>query len=156
MKRERQYDFRKKLLKIHDEKICDTNRRAKDDEIILMDDLTIEMMENPHDVVKTATLDFADYLTVSMGLKNISVREGYFCEKNVVKIYMAADVDVDLGDVNGYKGFWIKIDECVEIYAHDERGAAQALYYLEDLMSFRKAPFLEKRDIRKKAVFKTH
>lgn len=153
MKKEEAYAFREKLLKIHEENIRDINKKHTENELVLSDGVTIEMMTNPHDVIKTAVLDFVDYLAVSMNLKNISIREGYACDKNTIKIYMADDVSVNLGDVAGYKGFWIKVEECVEIYAYDERGAAQALYYLEELMSFRKAPFIEKTEIRKKAMF---
>lgn len=153
MKKENAYAFREKLLKIHEENIGDISKRPRENELILSDGVVIEMMENPSEVIKTAALDFADYLTVSMGLLNVSVKEGFSAEENTVKIYMAQDECVKLGVADGYQGFLIEAEDCVKIYAHDERGAAQALFYLEDLMSFRKAPFIEKKEIRKKAMF---
>ncbi|MBQ5746358.1 MAG: hypothetical protein IIV81_00325, partial [Clostridia bacterium] len=53
----------------------------------------------------------------------------------------------------GYMGYKLSFDEGIVIDAFDERGIAQAFYYLEDLMSVRLAPFIKKEVVENKAMY---
>ena len=73
------------------------------------------------------------------------------CEINVA---LAENEGIDLKEAKGYKGFMIETNaKCINIYANDERGIGQALFYLEFLMECEKAPVCEFGIIRKKPVF---
>jgi len=111
-------------------------------------------------VIKTAALDFSDYLKVSMGITTEVIRYEVVDEKSniqkvaAVTVELAAEAGVDLGEFKSYKGFLIKTtEEGIHIWVHDDRGAAQALYYLEDLMTYAGAPMLKYGEIKKKAMY---
>lgn len=153
MQIEKNYDFRKKLLTIHEENIRDDSKRPSEDVFVFEYGTYIEIEPNADLVVRTAAEDFADYLKVSMGIE-VSVRT--FCadaEKgSAIRLMIAGDYDFDLEEADGYKGFCIAVDEKIQIYGKDSRGIAAALYYLEDLMTLEKAPFVKKGHIRKKPM----
>lgn len=59
-----------------------------------------------------------------------------------------------LGDMASYKGFVYTVDEDgIDVLAYDERGAAQALYYLEDMMYFECAPCVKCGKVEKKPMY---
>jgi len=131
LKNENRYDFRKRMIKGHTENLRDFSLVAKEDEYeikngysFIGDDISI--------VVKNAVDDFRSFMKNSM-----SVEEG----DNGNIVLKLAD---DLGEYNVYKGYRIEVSDKIEISAHDERGLAQALYNLEDVISLKKAPYLKK------------
>jgi len=150
VKIEQKYDFRKKLLEVHEKNLRDASLVPFENEFVIKDNSRIYFEEDDI-VVKTAAEDFADYLKTSM---NIDAGVTDNKDNATVKIFRAAQYDVDLKDANGYKGFMIECtDRGIDIYSFDSRGAAQALYYLEDVMTFRKAPFIIKETIRRRPLF---
>ena len=50
-------------------------------------------------------------------------------------------------------GYKLSFEDGIVIDAFDERGIAQAFYYLEDLMSVRCAPFIKKETVENKAMY---
>ena len=146
METEKNYTFQKKLLKPHPVNIYDTRKQPAENHLVLKNGLTIELSEDCHTVASIAAQDFADYLRDAMNLSDITLKRGLTGTKNnTIKIHPVSDANASLlGEANQYKGYCIIIDTSVEIYAHDERGTAQALYHLEDMMSIEHAPFLTK------------
>lgn len=153
MIKENAYDFRKRMLKVHKENLRSCITKPANEYLELSNGLTLHIKKEAGQVIKTAALDFIDFLDVSM---NISARLSYADEtpaKADIFIALADEAGVDLGKAKGYKGFLIKTSDIIEIYAHDERGVAQALYLLEDLMTFIKGPFVKKGEMLHKAMF---
>ncbi len=147
---ENKYDFRKRLLTVHEANVRNFNRAKKGNEYELKDNINISIPDTAEEVLKTAAADFSDYLKVSM-----NINAGITINKPAeINIDLAANKGVDMGEYASYKGFIITTKESgIDIIAYDERGAAQALYYIEDLMTFKKAPVMEFGEIKKKPVF---
>lgn len=147
---EKMYDFKTELLKIHEDNIRDVTREELPEEYMLKDGAVIHIEKDAHEVIKTAALDFADFLKISMGIASEVVASGGSADITIA----LEDGGSVLGEFSVYKGFLIRTSELgIQIVAHDERGAAQALYYIEDLMTFKKAPVLTYGEIKKKPMF---
>ncbi len=150
MKTEKKYEFQQRLLQIHETGVRNRNRLPQENEFQLPETVVIKILDTAGEVLKVAAEDFADYLNLSMGLTASVVTEG----EASVTVMLAEDAGVDLGEFKEYRGFRIETTECgIFVYGHDDRGVAQALYYLEDLMTFAKAPVLTKGIVNKKPAF---
>ena len=150
MKIEQNYDFRKELLQIHEANLRDKTRSPKENECFLRDGAKILITPDASEVISVAAHDFCDFLSVSMDLSASVVTEG----KGDVTVRLAKDFGIDLGEFAAYKGFRIETDkDGIVITAHDDRGAGQALFYIEDLMTFAKAPCLSYGKIEKRAMY---
>lgn len=150
MKTEQNYDFRRELLTIHEANIRKANRKPKGKEYWVADGAKIGISPDAPEVIAVAAADFADFLTVSMNLSGVTVTEG----DADITIRLAAKIGVDLGEFGAYKGFRVETTETgITITAHDDRGAAQALYYIEDLMTFAGAPCVAYGKIEKRAMY---
>lgn len=152
MKIEKAYDFRKKLLTVHESNVRNLNLAPKADEVEICDGVVIEIGVTDNVVINTAACDFIDFLATSMNVSATLSTEGK-SGKGVIRLALAKDEGVDLREADGYKGFFINVDDGIEIFGADDRGVASALYYLEDLMSFAHAPFVKRGEIRKKPAF---
>ncbi|MBE7051259.1 MAG: hypothetical protein E7395_01640 [Ruminococcaceae bacterium] len=147
---ETKYQFRERLLKVHEPDIRNVSRKANDNEFELKDIVHIKIPQDAGVVLTTAGEDFADYLKTSMKI-GAGITFGDDAE---ICIDLAENCGVQLDEYATYKGFMINTDkDGIKIVAFDERGAAQALYYIEDLMTFAKAPVMEYGIIKKKPVF---
>ncbi len=149
---EKHYDFRKKLLQIHKKDIRDFSLKAEKNEFVISDGMRICVEKNASDVVMVAVKDFCDYMLTSMNVSLVIDNKGCLTDDGTIIVHIAEKSE-SLGKGNGYMGSKITIDNSIVISAFDERGAAQALYYLEDLMNFRKAPYLEKGENSKRAMY---
>ena len=150
VKREEGYAFRKELLTVHAPSLRDAKRTPQADELWLKDGVHVRINKNAPEVIAVAAEDFCDYLFVSMGVKATVMTEG----KGDITVRLAKDAAVDLGEFAAYKGFRIETDENgIVITAHDDRGAQQALFYIEDLMTFAHAPVLAYGKIEKRAMY---
>ena len=152
MKKENAYDFRKKLLTVHESNVRDHTKAVPEDALLLKDGLIIEIGANADEVIQTAAADFADFFAVSMDLKATVSQTGEYAGANVVRVALADD-KVEMGEAAGYKGFRIDVDTGISVYGYDSRGAAQGLFYLEDLMCMDHAPFVRKGTVCKKPIF---
>ena len=162
LKREQNYEFRKRLLTLHKSYVRDNNRMLAGDEFEIADGCIIWLPEDAGDVLLTAAKDFVEYLFTSMGVSVMlkkgdcsetegELSEGTQCEHIIIHSPRASEEI--LGIANGYMGYRIEAANVIHIYSHDERGTAQAFYHMEDLMSTVKAPFLTRGTICRKASF---
>ena len=152
LQKEQRYDFRKRMLEIHKPNVRKMDRTPNDNEFVIQHGVIITLPENPGIVVETAAKDLVDYFNISMNMAAM-VAKGEFPGAKI-RLTFAKETGVDLGDVAGYMGYKIDTtDDGIDICAFDERGAAQAFYRLEELMSLRKAPFIEKGTVKNKAMF---
>ncbi len=119
MKKEQRYDFQKKLLCIHEADIRDFSRKATEGEYQIPEIVTIAAGTGL--TLRTAALDFADFLKTSMSIDAKVVDLG---EKAEITVDLAENCGADLGDAASYRGFLIKTDENgITVIGHDERGA---------------------------------
>lgn len=96
-------------------------------------------------LIKHAITDFNDYLKVCFGIKEV--------KENAVQINIKITRNLPK-EVCSYKGRTVEItDKVIDIKAFDERGAAQAVYDLEDIMTELKQPYLKKGITQQKPLF---
>ena len=144
---ETRYQFKSEMLNIHKKDRRDFSLAPREDETELKNGLCLVIPKDAGVVTLTAVRDFVDYLFTSMNVSAMMSSEG---EQNAIKIALNQDIE----DASGYMGYRITVkDDGITLEGYDERGIAQGLYYLEDLMSVRKAPFLTKGVIKRKALF---
>ena len=147
--KEQNYDFRKRLLVVHEPNLRDTNRAPQTEEFALCDGLNIAAIGD--EVIQTAANDLADFLRISMGVSATVTKNAAAAQ---VTVSLASDFDIVLGEAAAYRGFMVVTDEHgVHVYGHDSRGAAQGVYYLEDIMTFAKAPVVPYGSTWKKPLF---
>ncbi len=147
LEKQRNYDFKTELLTVHKKDVRAEEARPESNEFAFQDGVKIYVQDYENQVIMTAARDFEEYLFTSM---NVSSR--------IVKSPKDATVSVtlghNLGEGDGYMGYRITTDaSSVTIEGFDERGVAQAFYYLEDLMNIRKAPFIAVGRTERKALF---
>ena len=147
---EKRYDFKKELLKIHKDHRRDFSKAKKENEIELRDAVAIVLPENADQLIENAVRDFSDYLYKSMKIGSlITAKNADYLQA----IRISVDTELDEA-ARGYMGYSITVtDSEILLVGYDSAGVAQGLYFLEDLMNIRKAPFLEKRKIARKAIF---
>ncbi|MBE5868726.1 MAG: hypothetical protein E7293_07185 [Lachnospiraceae bacterium] len=148
LKIQKPYDFKTELLEVHKKDRRDKSLTPREDEFAFPEEVRIVLLDNS-DVILTAARDFTDYLFTSMGIS------GFITEKQKPgEPAIEISLSKNLGDFNAYMGYRITVKkDGITIEGYDERGVAQALYYLEDLMNLRKAPFLTKGVIQRKSLF---
>lgn len=151
--KERNYDFRKRMLEVHEKNIRNYNLMPNESEFVIEDGISIVIPKTAGDVMITAGKDFVDYLFTSMGV-SANLKMGVIPNgESAVIVDFASNTGYDLKEANGYKGFRLDVEENIIISAFDERGAAQGLYQLEEIMSLRKAPFIPKETIMRKPLY---
>lgn len=139
---EKRYAFRKELTTSNTPFKYEL-RKVEDSEISMLNGAVIVGDTSP--VIEHAKADFADYLKVCFGVKKPNEK----AMKITVKI-----TKENLEDVCDYKGRVVTIsDNGIEILAFDDRGAAQAIYDLEDVMTEKKQPYLNKGKTKNKPLF---
>ncbi len=147
------YTFRDRLLTVHRRDLRDHTALPHTDQLLLPDSLTVRIDRGASVVIKTAARDFCDYLEASMGIAaGVAVSGFDTAAKGDITVRLAADCGADLGDMAAYKGFVCTVGDTVDIVAHDDRGAAQALFYLEDMMTMASAPILDHGTFRSRAM----
>ncbi len=149
LKHEKNYDFRKDLMQVHKPDRRDLCLAPTDNEVSLANGICIVLPTDANVVITTAANDFADYMNVSMkvgAMVSPAAVDGCFP--------IVLTVNKDIEDASGYMGYRIttKADGILIEGWHD-KGIAQALYGLEDIMNIRKAPYLEIGVIKRRAVF---
>ncbi len=142
------YDFKKELLQLHKKDRRDWSILPREDEFRIRDEIRLVLLDES-DVIMTAAKDFMDYLFTSMGVSTMltKVQKSGFLSIEI-------SLNQNLGEFSAYMGYRITIEKTgCRIEGYDERGVAQALYYLEDLMNLRRAPYLTVGVIQRKALF---
>ncbi len=151
LKKERNYEFRERMLEIHKKGIRDFSLETLTDEFEINDGILIAIGKDADIVTETAAKDFADYLLTSMEIgAAVTVRENV---KGAINVRIA-DKYIDMTDADSTKGFRIDTDgDGIVVYGFDARGCAQGLYYLEKCMTKRKAPYIKYGIVKKKPLF---
>ncbi len=152
-KKEKNYDFRKRMLEIHKKNIRNNKLAAKENETVLEDGAIIYISENAGEVAVTAAKDFADFLFTSMNISARIKKGTAKAKENSVIVTTVAETSADMGTANGYKGFRADIDGSITVCGYDERGAAQGLYYLEEQMTIRCAPYVKNGTVFRKPEY---
>lgn len=144
---ERNYQFRQRMSEVHK-----PNRRMpyatlKKGQIEIDNTWTIYIPTKEDRIIYTAARDLTDYFAVSMGL-SLRLQVGGSCPEKTI-VYQT---DPALTG-NCYR---LHVTERQVLLAGaDSRGAAQAGYYLEDLMNLEEAPYLALQDTLKKPLYET-
>lgn len=154
LNKEKNYDFRKRMLKIHEKNIRNYSIKAQDNEFEIEDDLTIFVSDSAGEVILTAAKDFIDYLFTSMNISARLTRSKYDCRANSIVLALSSETNADMEDCAEYRGYRIDTKkDAVIINGFDERGVSQAIYSLEDVMNIRKAPYLPIGTVLRKPMF---
>ncbi len=141
------YDFKSELLIVHKPSVRENLSKPNKNEFEFYNGIKISVFPTENQVVMTAVRDFEDYLFTSMGVSALVVAKD---ETAPVQVRFGND----LGDGNGYMGYRITVTKSsLLLEGYDERGVAQGLYYLEDLMNMAKQPFIKVGVIARKALF---
>ncbi len=149
---EKRYDFKRELLKIHKDFRRDEKRTPREDETEISEAVAIILPKDTDKIIECAARDFSQYLYTSMKIGSLlTSKDGSYPQRIVIK------KSEDISEAaRGYMGYQIEVsDDTVSVTGYDSAGIAQALYFLEDLMNIRKAPFLKKQKIARKAIFET-
>lgn len=150
--KEQNYDFRKAMLQVHKKDLRDELIIPESDDFEITNGMSIVMPEDATEVIRTAVMDFADYLYTSMGV-SVLLKTGV-PEDGEIYVATKDQIFCDLEGANSYKGFKVIVDDRITVCGFDDRGAAQGLYFLEDEMTERRAPFLSKKNhLQKTSVF---
>ncbi len=141
--KEKNYDFRKRMLEIHkpDRRIKD--KVPKSDQVEIDNKWNIVIPYDADIVLYNAARDLEDYLFLSMNVPlTVTHRESDY--SIVFKTNPVLEKD-------SYR-FTVSANR-VTLCGCDSRAAAQAGYYLEDLMNLCEAPFLELSDTIRRPMY---
>ncbi len=150
---EKNYDFRKRLLEVHKPNRRNYNVKQVENEIVIDNDWQIIIPNCCGRVMLLVAKDLQDYFFTSMGLSLRLIRsdsikrlieEGdrliIFTSKSI-----SGNSENDPDIPRGYR-FTCKKQKII-LCGNDDRGTAQASYYLEDLMNLKCAPCVEIADV---------
>ena len=139
---EKRFAFRKDLT-TSNKPFKYTQREKAEGEISMLDGVVFSGENNV--VINHAKSDLKDFLNVCFSVKENG--------ENPVTINVTITKE-GLEDVCDYKGRVVEVaDNRIDIKAFDERGAAQAIYDLEDWMREAKAPYIKKGKTKNKPLF---
>ena len=139
MKKENNYDFRKRMLQVHRKDVRDYTIMPGADELVLQDGFSVILPETEDVVVETAAKDFIDYLFTSMGISAILRKSDYKAEGNCVRLQYHSAIE----GADSERSYRITVGDGILLEGYDNKGIAQGLYHLEDIMNLRMAPYLK-------------
>ena len=143
--KELNYQFRERLAIVHAPNRRDPAKRPTEHQIEIDSSWTITIPRDADTILKNACRDLEDYFSESMG---VSVRVMYEDEASGKQIVYAID------DTLSEHSYHLNVtDERVTLCGKDSRFAAQAGYFIEDLMNLEEAPVLEKQEITRTSLF---
>lgn len=142
------YEFRKRFSIVHRTDRRDFDKKCPKNYIEVSGDWCITVPCDADVVLVNGARDLEDYFFTSMG---ISLRVVKNCESSAYNKKINYLVDKTLKD-HSYR-FTVSGNEIV-LCGSDSAMAAQAGYFLEDLMNLEEGPFLEKQDILRTSIFK--
>ena len=139
--KEKRFQFRKDLVTAHFP-IKLSTQPINSDELSLANGVVFSGASGA--VVDHAKEDICEFLKTSLSVN-----------KNEKAVNISIEITKDgLEDVCDYKGRVVSVEkDGILIRAFDERGAAQAIYDLEDMMSLRKAPYIKLGKYKNKPIF---
>ena len=148
---EKRYEFKKDLMQLHKPNLRDPERKPADNEFVFTDGTVILLPPMADATITHAARDFESFLYTSMGVA-VLVSQNPIPGAKTVKITL----NQNIGKASGYMGYRITINaNDILVEGYDNRGIAQGLYFMEDLMGVRRAPYLKQEVIARKAVFES-
>ena len=146
---EKRYEFKKDLMQLHKPGLRDPERKPADNEFVFSDGTVILLPPMADATITHAARDFETFLYTSMGVA-VLVSQNPIPSAKTVKITL----NQNIGQASGYMGYRITINaNDILVEGYDNRGIAQGLYFMEDLMGVRRAPYLKQEVIARKAIF---
>lgn len=143
---EQNYDFCRRLLEVHKPDRRNFSLQPQENEFVFRSPVAILIPQNAGQILKTAAKDFADYLLTSMGVSAyIDINKGQMPE-----CFILLQISTQLNEARSHR---VSIDANVVLEGADEAGIAQGLYYLEDVMNLRQAPYLKKGCQNRRVMF---
>ncbi len=151
LKKERNYQFRERMLEVHQKNLRNYSIKAEDDEFVINEGIFVAIGKNADIVIETAAKDFLDYLITSMDIgAALTTKENV---KGAINVKIA-DETIDMTCADATKGFRVDVSaDGITVYGFDTRGCAQGLYWLEKAMTIRKSPFIKYGTVKKKPLF---
>ena len=141
------YQFRQRFSVVHRTDRRDFDKRCPSGYIEVKNDWCITVPRDADAVLMNAVRDLEDYFFTSMGISIHVVAEGE-CRGDNKRIVYA--VDTKLKEYS-YR-FAVSENEII-LCGADSRMAAQAGYFLEDLMNLEEGPFLKAQDYVRTSIF---
>ena len=144
---ERNYPFRERMAVVHRTDRRDFDKKCPNGFIEVTSDWCIAVPKDADVVMMNAARDLEDYFFTSMkiSLQLKTLEDCTDCAKKIVY-----GIDASLEDYS-YR-FTVSENE-ISLVGKDSRMAAQAGYFLEDLMNLEEGPFTEKTEITRKSLF---
>ena len=143
------YEFRKRYSIVHRDDRLDFAKKCPDGYVEVSSDWCITLPNDAPVVIRNAARDLEDYFFVSMGVSVKIIRES---EWNGTQSKIAYGIDPAIKE-HSYR-FAVAENEIV-LCGTSDRMAAQAGYYIEDLMNLEEAPFLNKGEEERSHMFRT-
>lgn len=146
---EKKYQFKQELMQVHKPNLRDSKLTPEKDEFVFTDGVVLLLPPLADKVVTHAAWDFSDYLFTSMGVSAMVAKNPIPGAKTV-----KLTLNQNIGHASGYMGYRITVEsDAILVEGYDNRGVAQGLYFMEDLMNVRRAPYLKQEIIARRAVF---
>ncbi|MCF7854060.1 MAG: hypothetical protein K9N51_04620 [Candidatus Pacebacteria bacterium] len=155
MTSERAYEFRRRMDMVHAPNIRLTTASASDRETVIDDSWRITLPDCAAPLTVNVARDLHDYLFTSMRVSVPIERMKTPAEREKTILLTDRTDSPKLGnDLSIPRSYRLKVvDDGISVCGCDARGTAQGAYFLEDLMSLRRAPFLEHQDCRREPAF---
>ena len=144
------YTFRQRLAEVHHPNRRDPEAVLAAGEVVVDSAWTVAFEHGASDLVRRAAVDLADYLRVSMA-ETVLVRD-LGADESAGERTIALSVDPTVEATE--RGYRLRVDsDRISLAGVDDRGAAQAAYYVEDLMNLRGGPYLAVGETTRSALF---
>ena len=147
MKKEINYQFRERFSIVHREDRRDFWRSCPDSCVEVDGDFCITVPRDADVVMMNAARDLVDYFFTSM---KISLQLVCECERDKYKKHITYATDAKL---EKYSYRFAASESEIVLCGCDSKMAAQAGYFLEDLMNLAEGPYLEIQDITRTSLF---
>jgi len=149
---ENRYDFKRELLNLHKGYRRDFSRKPMDSEVEICEGVAIILPDNADSLIENAARDFSEYLYTSMKIGSmVTANNADYKQKIVISVSPLLE-----DGAKGPMGYSIDVtDSIINVIGYESAGVAQGLYFLEDLMNIRKAPFLKKQKISRHSIFES-
>ena len=143
--KELNYQFRQRLSIVHAPNRRDPDKKPTENQILFDSSWTITIPRDADAVLRNACRDLEEYFSASMGISIRVMYEDEACGKQIVYT-----IDPTLPE-HSYR--LTVADERVILCGQNSRFAAQAGYFIEDLMNLDEAPVLEKQEMVRTSLF---
>ncbi|NPV08539.1 MAG: hypothetical protein HPY83_11345, partial [Anaerolineae bacterium] len=156
---ERHFEFRRRISVVHKPDRGDAAARPGPDETVVDDGWAIVVPEAASEMLLTAAKDLQDYFFTSMGVSLVLRRTASPAEvaqsgDRLILLATKDDLPQMGADLTVPRSFRLVVSpDRVVVCGHEDRGAGQGSYHLEDLMNLREAPFVSPQDITREPLF---